>query len=337
MRSLTFAFVAVSMLSLCTASAQETSTVSSLGVRVEIISASAARQLTGIEEPGLAIREVSPNSFAEELGLRLRDVITSINGETARQPRQLESLSRSSKLTLAVCRSNARLTITREPQDGGAKTKVFFLGPGTSELVEILQEGGFDVKTGLALPPQLGDTRVVVLAYNKAWTEATFKRLKSFMAKGGGVVLSGMDTFGKFGMIDWANTTSESEWLGTDQVDGHNSNFFPPDLTVKNRRPLGTDLSRGTVVFTFEGHQSWPGVETGRLNSLAEPMLVWQNEDERRGFVGAYTFPYGKGMLYFQSICYSPNYPLLGKLFLAGTRHVATERARPEMQRAPTR
>lgn len=301
------------------------------GAKLESVKAEQAAALCGLKEAGLAVREISQSSLAEEMGLRVKDVVFNVNGQRVLTVKEFDSLnpSREVRIQIEFGRAGTRFTIDRAPGPSSDPVRVHFVGEATSETADLLRASGFEVSTSLNVPPDLGRIPVLVIENDRACKPGIATLLEKRIKEGGGVVLTGGTPWYLSGASpgedvgSYDNTNPIAAWFGI-SADGRTTLQNGDEVTVGVSRPLGSGLSKGAVVFRSNGELHIPYLPATGFDEYSSLTLIWNSPNssvQTRGFGFSHT--YGKGRMYYQVFPSRANYPKLGEIFCAGVRWAA--------------
>jgi hypothetical protein len=217
------------------------------------------------------------------------------------------------------------------------RAEVVYVGERDSYLHRLLQGEGLRVAQTDAMPTlgELQGARCLAIDEVVGLTAEDGATVRSFLRGGGGACLVGRSVLRLGGAEDpgWgyhANVNCISDWLGA-------AEFYMGDnesAVALVDHPFGAPFRAGEGLYSRPGGfrclNPSPGTEAGKLSEEIVG-LPWGFGNHS---VAAFTSRYGAGRVYWQSLCPDdPNYPQLGRLFVAAVRWAGEQAPNPEAQR----
>jgi len=242
---------------------------------------------------------------------------------------------------------NERVIVGAEATGGTENIKpVLEVTMGDPEYNQLIEGMGLSARKETAVPEKLEFYSCIILNNDNAVSPKIAQRLKSFVEKGGGLVMHGETPLRLAGteqgkQVWWAGTASDdvnlssiADWFGcttsyTVQVNG--GSLLPITMTSKASKPFGSDIARNTWLIKHKGDTNYSMLADP--DEFCEVIALWSSdtkagvpsgEDKWPPWVAAFIHPYGKGHIYWQSVVYDANYPKLAELFRAGIYRAAT-------------
>lgn len=246
--------------------------------------------------------------------------------------------------TVQMPRSEVTSIALGQPQ---LRPKLLYIGSDTDDLAnaavgEALEEAGFDLTSATRLPASLEGFDVVVLESVSASSPDAAKMLRSFVGKGGGVVLAGKvpRTFCPEGELNYycfrdengncikanpCDTSAIADWVGGSTMESVDAPSPRIAASIANPFFDCPDINVGEELYVFEGDTVARYFVIGSLSAQARPVAKTRFEIGGNEFTGiaAFAYPFGEGRTYFQSMSYEPNHPKLVELLVAGSKWTA--------------
>lgn len=224
------------------------------------------------------------------------------------------------------------------------RPKLLYVGSDADDLAnnavaEALKKAGFDLTSATRLPASLEGFDVVFLESVSASSQDAAKMLRSFVGKGGGVVLVGSVPMslcpdGKQGwsrdqnrdVILW-DTSAIADWVGAADMEFPQNAISNPRCAAAISNPFFAcpDITVGQELYVFQGESKMNFFVTGSLSAQARPVakIRFENEGTEFTHIAAFAHPFGQGRTYYQFMSYEPNHPKLLELLVAATKWTA--------------
>lgn len=225
------------------------------------------------------------------------------------------------------------------------RPKLLYVGSDKDDLANdavanALKMAGFDLTSATALPASLDGFDVVVLESFSASSADAAKMLRSFVGKGGGVVLVGTvpkalspgkgeskyyECYDCGYIYPWG-TSVIADWLGGSAMESVTRSDPRISASISNPFFASPEIIVGQDLYVFRGERAISYFVTGSLSAHAQPVAKIRFEDlkgNERTHIAAFANPFGEGRVYYQYMSYEPNHPKLVELFVAGTKWAA--------------